>query len=69
MASGRWNYMGAPGFNPPTEACPQCAAPSRTWHVGARTVDGQVIRRHRCEHGHAWVQVEERPEPGEPPPR
>ena len=61
---GRWGYMSAPGFNPPNDTCPECVVPSRTWHVGSKTVNGVVRHRYRCEHEHEWI-VEELRDPGQ----
>ena len=61
----RWAYMADPRFNPPNEDCPTCEAPSRTYFVGGRTVDGVAIYRWRCEHRHEW-EVREAREGSEP---
>ncbi len=53
--SGRWNYMGQDTYNRPTDACPECDVPSRTFHQGEKTVDGAKRTRFKCEHGHEWV--------------
>jgi hypothetical protein len=55
MAKGRWAYMAAPGFNPPNNDCPECAEPSKTYHIGDKTVDGVPQQRWRCQHGHEWI--------------
>ncbi len=54
----RWAYMSAPGYNPPNDDCPECVAPSKTFHIGSKTVNGVARHRYRCERGHEWV-VEE----------
>lgn len=51
----RWNYLGDPRHNPPSDACPECEAPSKTHFVGSKTVDGDRITRFMCEHGHTWT--------------
>ena len=56
----RWDYMGRPTHNPPTDDCPQCDRPSRTHHQGSKTVDGVKITRFVCEHGHEWTERETR---------
>ncbi|MCB9678331.1 MAG: hypothetical protein H6737_24730 [Alphaproteobacteria bacterium] len=61
----RWAYMAQPGFNPPNEDCPECDGPSKTWHQGAKTVDGVKTTRFVCEHGHEWT-VRDPPKPAEP---
>lgn len=55
MAKGRWNYMSRLGFNPPSDACPQCQTKSKTYHVGDKTVEGHLIQRFMCENGHTWI--------------
>ena len=50
--------MGDPKFNPPSERCPECTAPSRVWHQGAKTVDGVKYTRFECDQGHAWTEEE-----------
>lgn len=50
----RWAYMGRDAHNPPTTDCPECSEPSKTYHLGAKTVNGVATRRYGCEHGHEW---------------
>ena len=64
--SNRWAYMGDPRHNPPNDDCPECTEPSKTYHMGAKTVtreDGSrvAITRWECEHKHEWETTEERP--------
>jgi len=47
--------MAAPGFNPPSNDCPECDVPSKTYYIGGKTVDGVARHRHKCEHGHVWI--------------
>ena len=47
--------MGRPTHNPPTDKCPECTEPSKTYFIGSKTVDGVVQTRYQCEHGHEWV--------------
>lgn len=58
--SNRWAYMGRPDYNPPNDDCPHCAEPSKTYFIGAKTVDGRARRRFQCEHGHEWFVWEDR---------
>jgi hypothetical protein len=63
--SNRWDYMGEPGYNPPNDDCPTCEEPSKTHHMGAKTVfndDGSrtAITRWECEHKHEWETKEDR---------
>lgn len=51
---GRWDYMGEARHNPPSDDCPECMVPSKTFHQGAKTVDGVKITRFLCEHRHEW---------------
>jgi len=58
--------MGDPRHNPPNDDCPECIEPSKTYHMGAKTVareDGSrvAITRWECEHKHEWNTEEERP--------
>ncbi len=62
---GRWAYMLAPGFNPPNDNCPECTAPSKTHHIGGKTVGGVSQQRWKCELGHEWI-VRDSPPPAEP---
>jgi len=32
----------------------ECEVPSRTYHQGAKTVDGVKVTRFKCEHLHEW---------------
>jgi len=57
--SNRWAYMGQPNFNPPTNDCPDCTEPSKTFHLGAKTVTNEdesrtAVTRWACEHQHEW---------------
>ena len=52
---GRWDYMGEARHNPPSDDCPECEAPSKTFHQGAKTVDGVKFTRFICEHRHEWT--------------
>jgi len=60
MARNRWAYMRAPGYNPPNDTCPECKTPSKTYHIGSKTVDGVAQYRYQCEHKHEWL-VKETP--------
>lgn len=55
MAKGRWAYMARPDYNPPTNDCPTCTEPSKTYMVGSKKVDGVISHRWRCEHQHEWI--------------
>jgi hypothetical protein len=52
--SYRWAYMAHPDYNPPNNDCPECEEPSKTYHLGAKTVDDVKITRWGCEHNHEW---------------
>ncbi|MDP2307716.1 MAG: hypothetical protein Q8P18_16955 [Pseudomonadota bacterium] len=65
-SQGRWGYMSAPGYNPPNDRCPVCVVPSRTYHIGSKTVAGVAHHRYRCEHGHEWIVDEPRGTPESP---
>ena len=54
----RWSYLGTDLHNPPNNDCPECTEPSKTWHQGAKTVDGVTTRRYKCEHLHMWQVTE-----------
>ena len=56
----RWDYMGEPGYNPPNDDCPDCTEPSKTYHLGSKTVDGVKITRWYCENKHTWTVKERR---------
>lgn len=73
---GRWAYMSRPDFNPPSDACPQCEAPSKVYYIGGKHVPdpdggpGHSEHRWQCEHRHEWIVVDHpvwQPDPDEPP--
>ena len=55
MATNRWAYMADHRFNPPAAQCPHCAALSRTYFIGGKTVDGVRVERYQCEYRHEWM--------------
>jgi hypothetical protein len=63
--SNRWDYMADPRHNPPNDDCPECSEPSKTHHLGAKTVfrdDGTsyAVTRWECANNHTWKTTEER---------
>lgn len=57
----RWDYMSAPGYNPPNDDCPECTGQSKTYYIGGKTVEGVSQHRWRCEHNHEWITRENNP--------
>lgn len=64
--SNRWGYMRAPGYNPPNDDCAECDAPSKTYCIGGKQVEGRTVHRWKCERGHTWTTSEPDADPGKP---
>jgi len=56
----RYDYMAHPNYNPPTDDCPECVVPSKTYFIGSRTStaeDGARTKhtRYSCINKHTWT--------------
>lgn len=61
----RWAYMANSQHKSANDDCPECTEPSRSYHQGAKTVNGVTTVRYACEHNHAWTVTEDGSKPSE----